>query len=297
MDESKITRLMETATHRKERLMAHSPRAYERFAWLVYKHTVSTHWFEAFIMANILLIGVATGIDLENNGRDDWAQGNVDAVSLFTTVVFTAEVVLKIITEGYEPQQFFLDAENGYFNLFDFLIVAGSFALMGSNSSGTIGALRMLRLIRLFTFVKGVPQLRVIVAGLVTGLKSVVYILMLLLLVVYLFAILGSLLFGQNDPARFGKVSISMLTLFQVSTLASWSSIAYTNWFGCEAFVAGPYDDNNPSTFDAALNHFQGFKCKDNSSAQPFITALFFSAYILLTAWVIMVSRRRSLCC
>lgn len=39
---------------------------------------------------------------------------------------------------------------------------------------------------------------------------------MLLLLVVYIYAILGTLLFGFNDPAHFGSVSISMLTLFQV---------------------------------------------------------------------------------
>jgi hypothetical protein len=45
---------------------------------------------------------------------------------------------------------------------------------------------------------------------------SVVYILMLLLLVVYIFSILGTLIFGFNDPAHFGNVAISMLTLFQV---------------------------------------------------------------------------------
>lgn len=45
---------------------------------------------------------------------------------------------------------------------------------------------------------------------------SVVYIIMLLLLAVYIFAILGTLLFGFNDPALFGSVAVSMLTLFQV---------------------------------------------------------------------------------
>jgi len=58
--------------------------------------------------------------------------------------------------------------------------------------------------------------LRVIVAGLIVGVKSVVYIVMLLFLVVYLFAIMGCLLFGANDPARFGTVPMAMLSLFQV---------------------------------------------------------------------------------
>jgi len=56
------------------------------------------------------------------------------------------------------------------------------------------------------------------------------YIVMLLFLVIYLFAIMGCLFFGVNDPARFGTVPSSMLSLFQVSTLASWTSIAYTSW-------------------------------------------------------------------
>jgi hypothetical protein len=41
---------------------------------------------------------------------------------------------------------------------------------------------------------------------------------MLLFLVIYLFAILGTLLLGINDPANFGHVRLSMITLFQVGS-------------------------------------------------------------------------------
>jgi hypothetical protein len=53
-----------------------------------------------------------------------------------------------------------------------------------------IGAVRMLRLARLFTFIKGVQQLRVIVSGLFMGLNSVLYIVVLLFLVIYIFSIM-----------------------------------------------------------------------------------------------------------
>jgi hypothetical protein len=76
--------------------------------------------------------------------------------------------------------------QSGTFNCFDFVIVVAGLAFMGDTNAGAVGALRLLRLVRLLTFIKGVPQLRVIVSGLAQGLKSVVYIVMVLCLVVYM---------------------------------------------------------------------------------------------------------------
>jgi hypothetical protein len=76
---------------------------------------------------------------------------------------------------------------------------------------GALAALRMLRLVRLLTFIKGVQQLRVIVSGLITGMKSVTYIVMLLVLIIYINAILACQFMGTNDPARFGTVAMSMV--------------------------------------------------------------------------------------
>ena len=76
---------------------------------------------------------------------------------------------------------------------------------------------------------------------LIVGARSVIYIISLLWLVIYIFAILGCSQFGANDPARFGTVAISMLSLFQVSTLSSWTGIADTSWYGCSNYLRSPY--------------------------------------------------------
>jgi voltage-gated sodium channel len=132
----------------------------------VYDKITSRSWFETFVMLNILLIAVATGVDLENEtGVDDLVKFTQISASL-TLGVFTLECVLKVIAEGLEPWVYFTDIENGYYNTFDFLIVAASYAFMDSAGS-TISILRMLRLVRLLTFIKNVPQLRMIVAGLI----------------------------------------------------------------------------------------------------------------------------------
>ena len=149
----------------------------------------------------------------------------------------------------------------------------------------------MLRLVRLLSFIKNVPQLRVILGGLVSGLQSVTWILTLLFLIIYLFAILGCLFLGENDPAHFGTVPIAMLSLFQVSTLASWTTIAYTSWFGCERYQGGQYalptEERSSGIVATKGGNFQAFQC-NGDVPRPMFTFCFFSVYIMITSWVIM---------
>ena len=49
------------------------------------------------------------------------------------------------------------------------------------------------------------------VQGLVSAMDSVWYILLLLMLLVYIFAVLGVILFAGNDPANFNDVATAMM--------------------------------------------------------------------------------------
>ena len=279
--------LRETVRHRKERILHRDGHLYPQIAWFIFENVTSKLWFETFILVNILLIGISTGLELENHGRAAWVTTVNSVVSITTLIVFTLECILKIVAEGYEPMKYFMDPANGFFNCFDFAIVVASYAFIGNSNGGAIGALRMLRLVRLLTFVKNVPQLRVIIAGLIQGMKSVLYIVMLLFLVIYLFAILGCIVFGENDPVHFGDTRIAMLSLFQVSTLSSWTSMAYISWYGCENYLGSGYSDENPSKIENGPFDFEGFRCTSNIRS-PMTTFTFFSVYIVLTSWVIM---------
>jgi len=64
-------------------------------------------------MCNIVLIGAATGLDLENNGRSASVNSFVSIANIFTMVVFSCECVLKLVSEAYRPQNYFLDTGNG----------------------------------------------------------------------------------------------------------------------------------------------------------------------------------------
>jgi hypothetical protein len=112
---------------------------------------------------------------------------------------------------------------------------------------------------------------------------------------------MATLFFGLNDTARFGTVTMAMLTLFQVSTLCSWTSVAYTSMFGCRSFwgdayigsnlpnaTTGAWDDGAyDSTISTKAGMFQGYRC-DEDAPQPVITSMFFSIYVVITSWVVM---------
>ena len=168
--------VLDRHAHRKEKLgNGNSSNPYEMIAFWVYVKIVGTSWFESFILSCILLVGIATGVDLENPEPTPGVSAFVSITSTTTMIIFTMECALKIISYGYNPLGYFVDAEDGGFNTFDFFIVVAGFCFMGNANGSAIGALRLLRLLRLLTFIKGVPQLRVIVSGLLSGAKSVSY--------------------------------------------------------------------------------------------------------------------------
>ena len=249
--------------------------------------------FECFIVLNILGVGVTTGLGLElEKGDTSGVAATIDVVTVVTFYVFILEAVLKIVAYGPNPHHYFLAPDGeGSFNSFDFLLVVLSVALLGQNSAGAIKTLRLARLVRLLTIIKNVPELKVIVEGLVAGLKSVGYIVLLLLLVIYLFAVLGVMNFGANDPANFGKVPVAMVTLFQGATLTGWAAASYTQIYGCDNYVEGFYtvlaDGEKPAMVDTMTGPMYSWECSDPSK-QPLFSFLFFTVFTIITAMVIM---------
>jgi voltage-gated sodium channel len=105
-------------------------------------------------------------------------------------------------------------------SLFD-LFVIGIALVPSSEGLSVLRALRILRALRLVTMV---PSLRKVVAGLVGALPGMGSIGLLLVLVYYVFAVLGTKLFGETNPELFGSIGASAYTLFQAMTFDDWSN-------------------------------------------------------------------------
>jgi len=135
------------------------------------------------------------------------------------TVFFLIEIVIRFMAFG-DKKQFF---KNGW-NIFDTIIVIGS--LIPTGGSGVLLA-RLLRVFRVLRLVSMVPELRLLINALIKAIPRMGYIVLLMFVIFYIYAAVGSILFHPINDVLWGDVSISMLTLFRVATFEDWTDVMY----------------------------------------------------------------------
>jgi hypothetical protein len=250
------------------------------------KRVVAHPSFDSTIIVCIMLIALTTVMELEIEDTQS-ILGFLVLVQFTTLAIFTCEVAIKIVAYGETPMKYFLDSEEGNFNTFDCTVVVVSYLMLGSNGA----AVSVCRLLRLVKVMNKVPQLRVVLLGLVAGLRAVSSIMLLMLLVMFLFSIVGNVLFGENDPAHFHRVETGILTLFQVSTLASWAQVFSINYFGCDKYPGGLYVPGNssdvPPMIKSDVGEFHAIVCV-SPNPEPLIATCYFFLYTVITAYVIL---------
>ncbi|ADU64913.1 Ion transport protein [Desulfurispirillum indicum S5] len=129
---------------------------------------------------------------------------------------FTVEIALRMVAAG-SPVRFF---KSGW-NLFDFVIVASGHLFVGGYFISVLRILRVLRVLRAITVI---PSLQRMVAALLRTIPAIGNIMILLSILFYLFAVIGTILYRDELPEYFGSLHTTLLTLFQIVTLESWAS-------------------------------------------------------------------------
>ena len=172
---------------------------------------VESRMFNAFVTAVIIVNAITLG--LETSPAIVGAIGPLlhftDSAALW---IFTAELLLKF--HVYRSRFF----RNGW-NLFDFTIVAIAWV----PAAGPLSVLRALRIMRVLRLLSIVPSMRNVIGALFNALPGMGSIVAVLLLVFYISAVMATNLFGAAFPEWFGNVGASMFSLFQITTLESWS--------------------------------------------------------------------------
>ena len=128
------------------------------------------------------------------------------------TIFFVIEILIRFIGEK-EKKNFLKDG----WNVFDTIIVAISLIPIPNNSSFLV--LRLLRIFRVLRLISVIPELKKIIEAILASIKRVFFVSLLLFIILYIYATMGSILFGEDYPERWADLGISLITLFQVLTL------------------------------------------------------------------------------
>lgn len=175
------------------------------------KKTTEAQWFDwltvTVILANAVVLGLQTFPSLD---RD--YEGFLDLLNELCFSYYVVELAIRITAYGKQPLSFF---KNGW-NDFDFVIVAVGF-VPGLRENATL--IRMVRLLRVTRLFRLLPDLRVLVHAVGKSIPGLSSLALASVMLVYVYAMVGWVIFAEGDPKQFGNVGEAMLTMFQVLTL------------------------------------------------------------------------------
>ena len=162
------------------------------------------------IAANAVVLGAQTYDGLTRDHGD-----TLDLLNEIFLGIFVVELVLRLAAHGRRPQDFFRDP----WSVFDFAVVAAAF-LPGVRENATL--LRLARMLRVVRVVRLLPDLRVLLLAVARSLPPLLSMTVLTTLILFVYGMVGWLLFGDEDPQAWGDIGEAMLTLFVLLTLENF---------------------------------------------------------------------------
>ncbi len=220
-------------------------------------------WFQNTIIGVILLAGLLVG--LETYPHILSAVGpQLHFLDKLVLAIFSIEILIKFAARYPRPLSFFSDP----WNVFDFVIVGVCFLPFATQYAMVLRILRLLRVLRL---IRAIPRLQIVVEALLKSLPSMGYVSILLMVLFYVYAVIGTFLFGVNDPIHFGSLQASFLSLFRIVTLEDWTDIMYTQMYGCDVYGFNPY----PELCTTAIPH-------------PILSPVYFVSFVLLGTMIFL---------
>lgn len=192
----------------------------------------------------------------------------VQTLDMIVLSFFLIELVIRLGAYGSSPHKFFKNSWNN----FDFIIIVICLLPIHSQYAAVVRLLRVLRVLRLIT---ALPELQLLVGALLKAIPSIGYISVLLILDFYIYACVGTFLFGDNDPYHFGNLHRSMLTLFKIVTLEGWVEIMSIQMYGSDVWH-----------FDYPIKLLAVPQAAPISSAIYFISFILFGTMIVLNLFI-----------
>jgi voltage-gated sodium channel len=175
------------------------------------RRIVESSWFDPLmlvvIFVNAVTLGLETYDSIEASIGPQLHRANDAILGLFVV-----ELLLRMGAHAERPRDFF---RSGW-NVFDFVVIGASF-VPGVRENATL--LRLVRLLRIVRAVRLLPDLRVLTVAVARSVPGVASLAVITLLLVYVYGMVGWVIFHDHDPANFANVGQSMVTMFVLLTL------------------------------------------------------------------------------
>ena len=174
--------------------------------------------FEFFVIFIIIISALEIGA--KTYSLPTQALAFTKILDLFITLFFLVEIIIRFIAEP-NKRHFF---KSGW-NVFDTLVVVISLIPIDDSEMALLA--RLVRVFRVLRMVSVIPELRILINSLLKALPQLGYVMLLLFIIFYIYAAVGSFLFQTINPDLWGNIAISMLTLFRVMTFEDWTDVQY----------------------------------------------------------------------
>ncbi|WP_296060153.1 ion transporter [uncultured Amphritea sp.] len=174
--------------------------------------------FELFVV--IVIISSALLVGAKTYELSPLAMSLVVWLDRFITFFFLVEIAIRFLGEE-NKKDFFRNP----WNIFDTLIVTISLIPIDNTDMALVA--RLVRVFRVLRMVSVIPELRLLLNSLVKAMPQLGYVILLMFIIFYIYAAIGSTLFENINQDLWGDITISLLTLFRVMTFEDWTDVMY----------------------------------------------------------------------
>lgn len=174
--------------------------------------------FELFVIAIIVFSALMIGAHSYQISAT--AMSILSILDIAITIIFLTEIIIRFIGEPNKKRFF-----HNFWNIFDTFIVVVSLIPIEDSEVAYLG--RLVRIFRVLRMVSIIPELRILINSLVKALPQLGYVMLLMFIIFYIYAAVGTTFFATINPELWGDISISLLTLFRVMTFEDWTDVMY----------------------------------------------------------------------
>ena len=178
----------------------------------------SNKLFEAFVIGVIIFSAVVIGI--KTYDIPPALSQAVSVLDWLITLIFLVEITIRFLGDT-DKKRFFTKG----WNVFDTLIVLVSIIPIDNSELAVVG--RLVRIFRVLRMVSIIPELRILLNSLLKALPQLGYVALMMFIIFYIYAAVGSVFFAEINPTLWGDIAISLLTLFRVMTFEDWTDVMY----------------------------------------------------------------------